>query len=191
MTITCEFPEDVLAIGTKVYIPRPALKSVLEDKIVGYYCIYIHPIDKQMPILQPTDYRLCTINLDHDNFVDAWKRNEFFLSYEDAKAAAVEYPVVVTDEEWVRAIGLCKDDDRTEYEEDCELQSCCAAISNIRSALFKACTEGKLTGVERNELILLLDRHEIPNEKPILDKILAQLHIVWKEGDKSNVIVTN
>jgi hypothetical protein len=192
MQITCDFPDNVLAIGTKVYIPRPAVNSVQEDEIAGYYCALLNVDGK--PTLIPTDYRLNIINLSRGGLNDGWKSDEFFLSYEEAKANAVMYKVTATPEEWLKAIGLDGSDneDRTDYDEDCELFACCTLISDIRDILHQLCKDGQIDGITRRNLIALMNAHEppvIPGGLPAnltypnLTKILAQLNLVWKEPD--------
>jgi hypothetical protein len=190
MQLTCEFSDDTLPIGTKVFIPRAVIKDVHEDEIKGYYCTLFQQDGKMM--LVPTDYRLGLINLSR-GLDDGWKRDEFFLSYEEAKAAAVEYQIEATDEEWFKAIGLDNNEhsDRLDYDEECELGPCCAIISGIRNILYQACETGKMDGVTRTALISQLNAHEPPSElTPNLDKILAQLHIVWSDKQEPYVTLT-
>lgn len=185
MQITCDFPDQVLPIGTKVFLPRAALHSVQEDEITGYSCI-MSDIEGKLTIF-PTDYRLHTCNVSRDSLAPEWKRNEFFLSYEEALTMAKEYHVVAAKELWLTAIGLdgSEDEERIHYDDKCELESCCANISAIRDVLYEACVEGKIDAVTRASLKELLNSHEPPSPKPVLDKILAQLNLVWtNEGAK-------
>jgi hypothetical protein len=181
--ITCDFPDNILPIGTKVFIPRAAIGDVHEDEVRGYYCTLFKEGDTH--ILNPTDYRLSILNLGRGSLDDGWKRDEFFLNYEEAKAHAVEYTVSATPEEWFKAIGLngAEDEERTQFDDECELQSCCATISNIRDILYDVCLTSKITGVTRNSLIKLLETHEpMTNSYPNLTKILSQMNIVWTDN---------
>ena len=186
--ITCDIPDDTLAIGTKVFIPRPPIKGVHEDVVLGYHCNLVEDEAGKLLIL-PTDYRLSILNIGSDSLSDGWRRNEFFLSYEEAKANAVEYLVQASPEEWSKAIGLTGEvgEDRIAYNDGCELTPCCGNISAIRDILYDICKTGKVTGVEKTTLIDALNNHEPPDTKPILDKILAQLNIEWKDEDEGYV----
>ena len=189
--ITCDFPEGVLPIGTKVYIPRAPIKSVHEDVIRGYYCT-MYSESERLTII-PTDYRLSIMNIGRGSFDDGWKRDEFFLSYEEAKAMAVEYTADLEPEEWFKAIGLngADNEDRIAYDDECELTPCCSNISDIRDILYNICVSGKINGVTRLALIALLNAHEPPHENAILNKILAQLDLTWKEtGNEASPYVT-
>ena len=180
MQITCEFPDNVLPIGTRVFIPRPAINSVQEDEIIGYHCTMVN-IDGE-PYVYPTDYRLNTVNLDRGNDEDGWKADEFFLTYADAKNHAVEYSVVASPEEWLTAIGLSGTgtEERNQFDEDSELGTCCAIISHIRDILYEVCLTGTITGVQKKKLITAITSHQAPDNTPVLDKILKQLDIEWK-----------
>jgi hypothetical protein len=186
MNISCDFPDNILPIGTKVYLPRPAVKAVHEDVIVGYACRLT--AEEGRLKLSPTDYCLTTINVERGGMTADWKRDEFFLSYEDALAMAVEYEVNATPKEWWAAIGLRGDEteDVCKFNEDCELPVCCYNISDIRDILYNVCVSGEINGVNRRNLIALLNSHEPPENKPILDKILAQLDINWTPSSKTN-----
>lgn len=188
MQITAEFPDHILPIGTKVFVPRPAINDVHEDEITGYYCA-ARNIDGKLHI-HPTDYQLSLINLSRDGVSNGWKANEFFLSYEEAKTNAVEYNIVATPEEWFRSIGLngSEDEDRTQYDDECELAPCCANISAIRDILYDVCLTGKINGVTRNSIIQLMEGHEpMTNSYPNLTKILSQMKVTWidDEPDKA------
>ena len=172
MQITCEFPGAILPIGTKVYIPRPSIHAVETDEIIGYYCT-LHLGEDNKFLLSPTDYRLSTSNVGRDSMEQAWKSDEFFLSYEEAMKMSVEYLVATTPEEWVKA--------EAEFN-----PVCCALISDILDILDDVRVSGKITGMQRNALINLLNMHSPHHgndkaelDKPYLDKILAQIKIKW------------
>ena len=179
MLITCNLPDELVPINTPVYLPRPQFNTVQEDKISGYYCVLLE--DEGQLKLTPTDYRLSTLNVGRGELTDKWKRDEFFLSYDEAMSMAVEYEVVATSDEWFKAIGLSGggQDNRYDITDDCELPICCANISDIRDLLYNVCVSGKINGVTKRNLIALLNSHEPPVNKPVLDKILAQLNINW------------
>jgi hypothetical protein len=179
MNINCEIKDDIILIGTKVYIPRPVFGTVDEDEVIGYYGVLTK--EGEQYVLTPTDYVLNTINLDKEGLNSGWKASQFFLSYDEAKAQAVEYLVDASQTEWFKAIGLNQDSDRLYYDENCELAPCCNTISNIRNILFDVCKEGCITGVARLELIELLESHECCEPKPILDSLLRQLKIKWND----------
>jgi hypothetical protein len=187
MKITCEIADDLLPIGTKVFIPRPVVKDVHEDEILGYFCILGKDKEKG-DILYATDYRLRIVNMDRGTFLDAWKADEFFLSYQEAKEMAVTYPVVATQDEWFKAIGLKKDSDRLQYDEECELAPCCGTISDIRDLLSTIMEREYCTGMQKRTLVSLMNAHEPAlGLSPALDKILAQLNICWRENQEPYV----
>ena len=180
MQITINLPDDTLPIGTKVYIPRAAIHSVIEDEIKGYHCTLFNENDK--PTLVISDYRLSTINLGSDNLITGWAPDEIFLSYEGALTMAVEYTVEATPEEWLNAIGLdgSEGEDRSDLDEDCELSPCCSVISKIRDMLYNVCKTGKINAVARKRLATLLESHEaVTGDCTNLTKILSQINITW------------
>ena len=65
---------------------------------------------------------------------------------------------------------------------------CCSNISEIRNLLYDICITGKITGVGRIGLINALNNHEPPDNKVVLDKILAQLNIEWVDNDEGYVV---
>ena len=187
--ITCSIHEDILDIGTKVFIPRSAINGVHEDVILGYNCNLVKD-EKGTLLIIPTHYRLSILNIGNGSVSSNWSRNEFFLSYEEAKANAVEYKVDATKDEWFSAIGLTGEvgEERIDYDENCELMPCCSNISEIRNLLYDICITGKITGVGRIGLINALNNHEPPDNKVVLDKILAQLNIEWVDNDEGYVV---
>lgn len=186
MKITCDIPDDLIPIGTKVYVPRPIVNDVHEDEILGYFCI-LGKDENKNDILYPTDYRLRIVNMDRGDFLDAWKSDEFFLSYQEAKDMAVTYPVLATEDEWFKAIGLKNDSNRLEYDEECELAPCCSTISDIRSLLATIMKNELCTGMQKQTLISLMNAHEPTGLSPTLDKILSQLNISWLENQEPYV----
>ena len=185
MKITTDLPDDLLPIGTQVFIPRAVLGTVEPDIIIGYNCILEQDKDNKF-VLQPTDYRLNTVNTERGgetNNDTCWKREEFFLSYQDALVMAKEYTVTATEEEWHDAIGYKGDLEEGYVFElaDCELRRCCAATENIRMLLGDVAWTGKITALNRHILLKIIKAHEAPDRAAVLNKILKQMDIVWSD----------
>lgn len=93
------------------------------------------------------------------------------------------YPVYMTDEEWLLAIG---DRDKGEDEignidDGCELSCCCANISDVRDCLIRCKDKHGLIGWEREDLQWKINNcnHDRPNQNELLDKIFSQLEVEW------------
>jgi len=112
---------------------------------------------------------------------------------EQVKKWAEVVHVECSDEDWFKAIGQRptfeeikesvknKKFDSENSLEESELGSCCANLSNIRTALIK-CKENKGLIVWEVELLQeLCDNacHEFPEDAPILKNILKQLNVEW------------
>jgi len=176
MQLTITLPDDLIPIGTKVYIPMTGVHQVAEDQIVGY----IGTLTTTQFV--PSDYQLNTVNMDRSEATDntAWKGDEFFLSYEEALAMAEYYELHVGIAVSYAAIGYIEDGDSYTWEKDnCELADCCDNTDLIRALLAKAVFEGGMTGVARNRLRQALASHERPENHENLDKILEQLKLTW------------
>jgi len=81
--------------------------------------------------------------------------------------------VKLTNKEWFNAIG---DRNILDSIEECELQSCCAVISNIRDILIKCKEKNGLIVYEIEELKQNIDEHE-EIEGKVLEEIFKQLGI--------------
>lgn len=182
MDITCSIPNDLIPIGTKVFLPRPAIQAVLEDCILGYSGILERSSDGQYK-LSPSDYRLNTVNVERggDEFDCSWKSEEFFLSYEAAMAMAKEYKIILSDEEWYKLIGFKTSEQGHHFEtEDCDLAPCCGAIERIREMLGKVAWSKHISAVNRSILAKMLANHDAPEAKPRINSlILKQIDLIW------------
>ena len=184
MTQSILFPDDLLQVGTKVFIPRPMVGQVAADEILGYF----GQITKQGENLQfvPSDYQLNSANLERGGSVvyTGWKSDEFFLSYDEALTMAKIYQVIVSPENAYRAIGY---EEEYNYEagysiqitSGCELDAGCAAIDQIRWIIAKAINQTYITAIGRQTLAELLKCHEPPVNCEQLRLILAQMDLTW------------
>jgi hypothetical protein len=83
----------------------------------------------------------------------SFKPHGLYSSRDEAEAAARWYPIELTREEWLRAIGDRDDGDTV----DCsELPMCCANVSAIRDLLTEAWAAGGLNARDRTNLEHLL-----------------------------------
>ena len=177
---TTNFPDDLLPVGTKVYLPHAQSGQVTVDEIIGYFGQITLQNDKH--VFVPNDYQLNTANLERgmDGYT-GWKADEFFLSREEAQAMAKTYPLVVDQETAKKAIGY--DSDCREYwcsnMDESELDNCCATTTNIRWLLAQAIFNCSLSAIGRRNLEQMLRQHRKPLEYEAIDSILQQLDLKW------------
>lgn len=184
-TISATFPDDVLKIGQKVYIPRPIVSQVLEDEIVGYEC-NLQLVEQDWVII-PTSYILNTAN--NENITPGWKRDQFCLSRDEAQSKCkIYYFSDLTYQQWLDAIGLdvLTHENNLKFNESCELADCCEVTSSIRSILYDAACEGQMTAMQRDTLERLISNHEPPARQDTLALILNQLELVWKKTNEKS-----
>jgi hypothetical protein len=91
----------------------------------------------------------------------------------------------VSDEQWACAIGTREDDKSLDT---CEMQRCCANVSQLRDYLLKCQRDGGLIHRDWRDLRHLLPQHEHPlpdGKRPKnLDKILSKLGLLKFVNDK-------
>ncbi len=104
-------------------------------------------------------------------------RNMLFFTEDEVKTASEFVKVSnISDEDWDKAVGNRETD---EDFEECELQSCCSVISDIRDLFLKCRKFSGLIRFDIKRLSILLDHHESEEEHVILKKILDQLGLNW------------
>lgn len=185
MQKTITTPNDLIPIGTKVFLPRPAIGQVLEDEIKGYYGV-LHNRDGNC-VFTPSDYQLNTANTERgeDTIHNAWKAEEFFLSYDEAKSMAKEYRIRIDDAIAFKAIGYVADNEGYHFEPElCILAPCCSAVSNIRSILGHAIYSTRMSAVTRRTLLRLLKSHTPPDGVKYIDEeVLVHLDLFWPDQE--------
>ena len=117
---------------------------------------------------------------DHDeDYMESIGRNRIVTSEEEAEKAVELINVYLSEEDWEKAVG----DVKRQNTEDCELKCCCGNISAIRD-MFMHCRRNKgLIQFDIESFKDLLLSHEPPKDRPVLDKILKQLGLEWKDWD--------
>lgn len=101
---------------------------------------------------------------------------QVFLTEEEVKEAAEFVKIIkISEENWKKAIG----DGTDESLAECELQSCCAIISDIRGLLHRCKKHSGLIKFDIRLLQGLCDNHECPEEINILKTILEKLEVKW------------
>jgi hypothetical protein len=102
---------------------------------------------------------------------------DVFALEKEALEATKFYPVKATGRQWMKAIGLKKGAKRSDYDDDCELQPCCANVSSIRDMLALCMEDGGLIARDVNRLGEMLTWHEGGGKE--IEKILGQLGLKW------------
>ena len=113
---------------------------------------------------------------------------------EEAKRWMKPWTGELTDDEWFKMIGKRPSVeeiikavkggkfDSEESLEESELGSCCATLAEIRNVFIKCRDRGEITGWERELLQELVNgNHDRNEDTPLLDKVLKQLDVIWKE----------
>lgn len=131
-----------------------------------------------------SQYRLNVFNpeeLGSCNFL----AKDIYKSEEEARRLNELVEIKFSDKKWKEAIGLGPKSDRLDYDDEAELGSCCAAISEIRDALWLCCKNGGMTRQEIEGLQKLLDSHEVATKSmcPTLYKILDAIGVKWDKKE--------
>lgn len=191
--ITFRHPSD-FKIDDKVYWVRGP-ESVTEGKITAFGATIVRSRNTLIAI--PQTARLSVLAYS-DYFEVDWDAVPLqYLTKDKAKALAwfLFFPVKCDGDDWIKAIGKRptfeeiekaareKTYDSEDSLDTCELQRCCANISDVRDALIRCMDKGGLIGWERENLQWLVNNscHDKPKDTPILNSILEQLGVKWKE----------
>lgn len=164
--------------GDQVFIYCQVNKEISKTEVLAYVSETF--FDENAPISRLLSYRLRRINLD-DQYGN-WTPDYIYSTKEDAEKQTKFFPVTLTEQEWFDAIGLKKDSDRTNYDENCELQPCCAVVSEMRDVLFDCLLDGGLINQDIKILEDIFNKHSIPQGEN-LDKIFDQLGLLEKKDE--------
>ena len=114
-----------------------------------------------------------------DDYMESIDRQRLVTSEEEAEEAVKLTNVYLSEEDWEKAVG----DGKRQNNEDCELKCCCGNISVIRDMFMHCRSNSGLIQFDIDAFKDLLQTHEPPKDRPILDKILKQLGLEWKDWD--------
>lgn len=196
--VDMEFPRSIFDLGKEVYVVLGP-NDISEGNITAYRTWVIKDGDDKILII-PNAVRLSIFTIT-DYFPNIEDDAVPFCYLTDDKEKAKKWseviPVDCSDEDWFKAIGKRptfeeikkaakeKTFDSEDSLEECELASCCASISDVRTILIK-CQENKgLIGweVEALQKAVNNSNHDMPEDSPILTNILKQLDVEWKEEE--------
>jgi len=114
-----------------------------------------------------------------EEYMESIDRRRIVTSENEAEKAVELTNVYLHEHEWEKAIG----DLKRKNTGNCELKSCCGNISTIRDMFMHCRRNNGLIRLDIDTLKDLLLTHEPPKTRDILDKILKQLGLEWKDWD--------
>lgn len=192
--IDMEVPLSIFGLGKTVFVVLGP-GHYCQGQITAYRS-WVLESDGKIIVL-PNAVRLSTYTL--TNYFDDIDDDAVpfrYLTDNEGKASGWSrvIPVECSDEDWFKAIGERptfeeikkgaeeKTFDSEESIEECELASCCAGISNVRTILIKCQKNKGLIGWEVESLQEAVNNsgHDMAEDAPILTNILKQLNVEWR-----------